>query len=267
MLRRFLPTSLCVLALAATGALAHETWLLPSTFTGEPDSPVSFDLTSGMGFPVSDHAVEADRVAIARARCGSSEGDLNAGSGMAHALRMTYAFPVAGVAVVWLSLAPREIDLKDEEVEEYFAEIGATDKVRETWKALRGKEPWHETYTKHAKTFLVIGKTARDDRSWAGPVGLAMELVPIASPLELHAGGEAQFELRMDGDPIPGVPVGLMTEGSDARSFATTDMAGRVSFHLTRAGRTLVFATHLRRIPDKPGWRSDFSTLTLAVTP
>jgi len=266
MTRRLFP-ALCIFALAATCALAHETWLLPSAFTGEPDSPVSFDLTSGMGFPVPDHAITADRVQIARARCGSSEGDLSAGSGTEHVLRMRYAFPVAGVGTVWLSLAPRDIDLKDDEVEEYFAEIGATDKVRETWSALRGKEPWHETYVKHAKTFVAVGKTARDDRSWASPVGLAMELIPITSPLELKVGGEAQFDLRMDGAPIPGVPVGLMTEGSDARSFATTDMAGRVSFRLARTGRTLVFATHLRRIPDKPGWRSDFSTLTLAVGP
>lgn len=266
MTRRLFP-ALCIFALAATGARAHETWLLPSAFTGDPDSPISFDLTSGMGFPVSDHAIERDRVVIARARCGSSEGDLIAGSGTEHALRMRYAFPVAGLATVWLSLAPRNIDLKDDEVEEYFAEIGATGKVRDTWSALRGKEPWHETYTKHAKTFVAIGDAARGDRSWASPAGLAMELIPLTSPLELTVGGEAQLELRMDGDPVPGVPVGLMTEGSDARSFATTDMAGRVSFRLARAGRTLVFATHLRRIPDKPGWRSDFSTLTLTVAP
>ena len=264
MKQRYVTTVCCLIALAATPALALETWLLPSAFASPPEKPIAFDLTSGMGFPESEHPISALRVVLARAKCGSHQADIVDVEDGKRALRFQQTFPVPGLATVWVSLGMRDIDLTDDQVEEYFKEIGATDNVRAAWSALKGKEAWHETYVKHAKTFVAVGD-ARADRSWASPAGLAMELIPMTSPLELRAGGEAQFELRMDGDPIPGVPVGILVEGGAARRYVTTDGSGRASFKLERPGRTLVFATHLRRDPDGPGWRSDFSTLTLNV--
>ncbi len=54
MMRRFLPMVFCLLLAAPGATLAHETWLLPSVFASPPGRQVSFDLTSGMGFPESD---------------------------------------------------------------------------------------------------------------------------------------------------------------------------------------------------------------------
>lgn len=243
---------------------AHETWLLPATFSSVPERTVAIDLTSGMQFPESEHAIHPDRVQRARFRLGGESVDMKDFNRLDTCLRFTPSFPRAGLATVWVELHPRAIELTEEKVAEYLDEIGAAASVRATWAKVKGSEVWKETYTKHAKTWVAVGGGAVD-RSWQEPVGMAFELVPLTDPIGLQVGQKASFRLLRGGKPFPGATVGLLTEGAKDRILHTTDEDGQVAFRIERAGKLLVFAVDLRRTKAGDGWESDFTTVTLPV--
>jgi uncharacterized GH25 family protein len=54
-----------LLLLFAGSAGAHDTWLLPETFSVAPGAELVFELTSGGEFPALDTAIEPERVARA----------------------------------------------------------------------------------------------------------------------------------------------------------------------------------------------------------
>jgi hypothetical protein len=182
---------------------------------------------------------------------------------------LRYSLPLAepGVAVVWVELAPRALDLKPGLIDKYLHEIGATDTMGPRWRARPEPKAWHEVYRKHAKTFVRTGASAPGDSSWREPVGMELELVPESDPTSLATATEFSLFLLKDGRPLAGLPVAAERGVGDARqrSFATSDAAGRVTFRIDRPGPWLFAATELRE--KGAGWESDFTTLTLVVAP
>lgn len=242
--------------LAAATATAHETWLIPARFDAAPSEVVSFDLTSGMDFPERGTPAPADRIAQAVYRLGGTNGRLT----------LSQSFATSGIATVWVDLKPREIELNDAEVAEYLDEIGASDATRALWARRKGRVPWKETYTKHAKTFVAVG-FVDGDRSWAEPAGDGFELVPLDNPLSARAGGRLAVRVLDRGEPLANAPVGLMVEGSKERIFRTTDPKGEATFPLPRAGAALLFAVDLRPSADGARWTSEFTTATFRILP
>ena len=250
----------------AASASAHETWIMPSSFTVKPGEDIRFDVSSGMAFPQLESPIRTDRVARAMYRLGPGHTSMKSMTPMETSLSIRQKLPQAGVATVWLDLDPKEIVLDEKQVAEYLDEIGATDELRSKCAARKDKGTWKETYTKHAKTFVVVGEPG-DDRSWAGSVGSPLEIVPVTSPFEATAGGEVTVELRVLGTPLAGLPVGVMVEGSAERVFRTTGADGRVTLPAARVGRALIFAVRLVPADDGSSWRSNFSTMTFAIRP
>lgn len=253
-----------LVAIVASVASAHETWLIPTTFSAKVDEELRFDVSSGMAFPRLESPIRAERVDGARFRIGTDAAAVTSLKTLKTSLELRHAFKSAGVATVWLDLKPKEIALTDPQVAEYLDEIGATEELRTTWAARKGRLPWKETYTKHAKSFVAVGDI-NDDRSWATGTGSPLELVPMSSPFEAKAGGELTIELQAGGKPVPGLPVGLLVEGSKQRVFRTTNADGRARFPIARAGRALLFAVRLVPSADGSSWNSDFCTMTFAI--
>lgn len=164
-----------------------------------------------------------------------------------------------------MSLAPKEIRLSDDKVAKYLDEIGAGEALRRRWAAQKGRVPWRETYTKHAKTFLSVGRPT-GDRSWQNPVGLRFEIVPVGDPLSARTGERFAVRILHDGAPLAGIPLGIVFEGSGgARTFQTGDAKGTAVFPLARAGNAMIFSIDLRPDSDGTAWRSDFTTMTFRV--
>lgn len=243
-------------------ANAHETWLLPATWMCPVNQMVTLDLTSGMEFPEPDHSIKPDRVAEARVRLGDTTINLKNFEAGTHSLRIIEPLPREGLATIWLSLRPREIELNAKQVAEYFAEIDASPEVRAAW--ARQKGPWRETYTKHAKTFVAAGMP-KADPSWKTAVGMGLELVPSTDPLALTAGSEVTFFLLSKGRPLANTSVGIMGSAMPKREFRKSNADGRVTFPIAKAGSYLVFAVDLRPVNGGETWLSDFTTVTIKV--
>lgn len=257
---------IAVSILLARPAAAHDTWILASRPRVTPGTKVSFDLTSGMAFPANETGVKPDRLARASSRLGETVSDLAREAAGKKALRLNARFSKPGIAAVWVESKPRSLELKPAEVKEYLEEIGAWDSIGRKWES-GGKGKWRESYSKHAKTYVRVGRPEGDD-SWSRPVGMGFELVPETDPTQLIAGGEFPLRLLKDGQPIPDLAVGLLAGNAKSGSLSKTDSEGRVRLRLERGGWWLIRATVLEP-SSKPDldWESRFTTLTLFVAP
>ena len=256
----FIATSLALCA----SAFAHDTWLSPSTYSARTGQAITFDLTSGMEFPTLDAAVKPERVANAGFRLGSETGELKGFAPAPNALRFEHSFSSPGVATLWLQLAPKDIELTDDDVAHYLEEARAPDEVQRAWAAQKGREKWKELYTKCAKTCVIVGDPA-NSLSWKQPVGLALEFVPVTTPAELSVNTSAKFTLLRNGKPLANAAVALHSEGDAGPRFEKTDAEGVVTFQLEKAGPTMLATVHLRPPTAGKPWQSEFSTLTFNV--
>ncbi|HTG31554.1 MAG TPA: DUF4198 domain-containing protein [Thermoanaerobaculia bacterium] len=260
---KLLPALLC--AALATAAFAHDTWLVAQRSTVPTGGSVTLDLTSGMAFPALDYAIKPDRVARASVRLAGKTSQIKGRKSAAHSLRFSAPLAETGIATVWVELAPKSLDLTSPQVKEYLDEIGASPEIRRAYETAPEPRRWREVYAKHAKTFVRVGQP-QEDRSWAEPVGMDLEIVPEKDPSTLHAGDELPVLVIRQGKPAASFPVGLVREGDAHGTLKATDAAGRVTFRLDRASRWMLRGTDLRR-STKPAtdWESDFTTLTLVV--
>jgi uncharacterized GH25 family protein len=247
-------------------AAAHDTWLQPRRTAVLPGTIAQLDLTSSDKFAVFDNAIKPDRIEAARARLNGKTFDIRPGAPEKKSLELRVALPDPGVATLWLSLAPQSIEMNRKQVQHYLDEIDAPPLLTQAWFAGKGAKPWREIYSKHAKTFVRVGRP-KGDRSWSEPVGMALEIVPERDPTTLRAGDEFPVSVFKNGTPLIDFSLGIMREGRTNRAFKKTDAAGRAVFKLARAGKWLLRGTELRS-SNKPGidWESDFTTLLFVVT-
>jgi uncharacterized GH25 family protein len=257
--------SLALILSAALAVSAHDTWLLARRVFVAPGASVWLDLTSGMAFPILDYAIKPERVSMARFRLNGHTREIAARTSARKSLALHVPLSAAGVATFWVELKPKSLELTPEQVAEYFDEINASGELRHSWANAGGTKRWREIYTKHAKTFVRVGR-ADADRSWSQPVGLALEIVPETDPTALKAGDNFTVRVLKNGAPLPDFSLGIVREGNILGEFQKTDAAGRVSFRLARSGKWLMRATELRPA-NKPDteWESDFTTLTIQV--
>jgi hypothetical protein len=264
-----------LLCAVATAAQAHDTWLLPANLRVPVGREVRMGLTSGMAFPADDFAILPARVKRADVRLGGATRSLPAPRSGALALVYRWVPRTPGVATVAVSLAPRALTLRGALIEEYLAEIDASPAIRAEW---TGSAPWREVYTKHAKTFVRVDAatppadapdSSGRDTSWAQPCGLDLELIPALDPTRLRAGDSLPVRVLYRGRPLADFAVGAEAESGRAPvAFARTDGAGVARVALPVAGRWLLKGTQLRRVHERDvDWRSDFTTLTIAVAP
>lgn len=243
------------LVLPATAASAHDTWLAATAHV-EPRSLLRMELTSGGAFPQLERPAQPERLVTSSCRLGGAEVAMGVGPAWQYALRLRAWMASPGVAVCRVALAPRALELAPADAAHHLAEIGAAAKVPE-----RGR--WRETRAQYAKAVVRVGDAP--DESWTEPVGLALELVPLADPTRLRAGGALRVRLLKAGRPLAGLPLRAAARGRPSVHVAT-DAAGEAAIALPAAGPWLIAGTDLRPSATRPGeWESDSTTLTLDV--
>lgn len=265
-MKRSLPILLAFwLGFIAWPAGAHDTWLQPRRVSVLPGTIAQIDLTSGDKFAAFETAIKADRIEVARARLNGKTIDIAQRAPEKKSLELRVALSDPGVATLWLSLAPKSLELNQKQVRHYLNDIDAPALLAQAWYAGKGSKPWREVYTKHAKTFVRVGRP-KADVSWSQPVGMALEIVPEKDPTALRAGDELPVRVLKNGAPLPDFSLGIVREGKTNRAFQKTDAAGRAVFKLARSGKWLLHGTELRS-SRKPAtdWESDFTTLSFEV--
>jgi hypothetical protein len=253
-----------MLASWASSAAAHDTWLLPARFDLPAGGRIELDLTSGMGFPAPESSVQPNRLAATGLRIAGRTLPLDAGNPDKTALRLSVRTSGTGVAALWIATRPRTLSLTSAEVQEYLREIGAAEEVESRW---RRQQRWRETYVKLAKTYVRVGQPTGDP-SWHEPVGLQLEIVPLADPTTLLVGSELSVQVLRDGKPLPRFSVSALPSATIEPIMRRTGGDGRAVFSLDRPGPWLLRGTLIEpsSSPDAD-WQSLFTTLTVQVAP
>lgn len=257
---------IALLAFTTSIGLAHDTWIVPNRFHLRAPGAVKISLTSGMAFPTLDTAIKPDRIAVASVRTARGVTDLKSISSADKALELRTRLAGSGVAVFWVALNPRPIELQPDDVQHYLEEIGAPPAVQASWQRSETKR-WNERYVKHAKTFVRVGSSPGANH-WADPVGMRLELVPEQDPTRAKPGDRLTFALLNAGKPLAGQAVYVVREGEAEALKRTTDGTGRISFVIPRSGKYMVRSTVLRESNEpETDWDSDFTTLTFNIQP
>jgi len=253
-----------MLASWASIAAGHDTWLLPARFDLPAGGRIVLDLTSGMGFPASGSSVQAARLAATGLRIAGRTMPLDTGNPDNTALSLSVRASGTGVAALWIATRPRTLSLAPTEVQEYLREIGAREEVESRW---RRQQRWRETYVKLAKTYVRVGQPTAD-QSWREPVGLALEIVPLADPTTLLVGSELSVRVLRYAKPLPRFSVSAVSSATNEPVMRSTDGDGRAVFALDRPGPWLLRGTLIEpsSSPDAD-WQSVFATLTVRVEP
>jgi uncharacterized GH25 family protein len=245
---------------------AHDTWILSRKAAVAAGEVARFDLTSGEKFPALESAVAPDRIARSGLRVRGKTLRFRGRDTEKNALLLTRAIETPGIAVAWVELKPKSIDLTPDEVAEYLAEIGYAESLGKD-RAAKASSRWREIYRKHAKAFVRVGH-GETDRPWRDPVGMALEIVPESDPTALTQGASLSVRVLAGGKPLAGFPLAAVSSGSPDRALAQTDAEGRVRIVLDRAGPWLLAGTKLSpSARPEADWESDFTTLTVWVAP
>lgn len=254
------------LALMLTTAMvsvsfAHDTWIVCTPPAIKSGATVSLHVTSGMAFPAYDTAPEAERIKSCEWRIGGRQGSLSEFKKGPKSLVVSGRVTTDGVAVLYAEFEPKEIDLTPAEVDEYMDEIGAPEGVRRAWKD-SGDDTFHETYRKHAKTYLRVGESG-DAEGCLGPVGFNIDFLLERDPTTLKVGDTLIVKVIRGGDELEGFSVGAVRANGKA-TLERTSKSGKVSIGIDAPGWWMVRGTELRRNADGT-WESDFTTLTFFV--
>ena len=257
--------ALVVGTLLATDGSPHDTWLLPRAAAPSPSRVVTVDLTSGMNFPQPEIPVQPDRLVKAKMRLRGKVTDVTDFQLAERSLLLRATATESGLAAIWVQSKLRSIELKPDEVLEYLDEIGASADVRKAWREAPEPKRWRESYSKGAKVYIRSGPDD-EQKAWAEPVGLPLEILPETDPTRLRVGSELSVRVLRNGATAKGFSLGLVGEGETSATAYVTDEQGRARLRLPRAGRWLVRGTDLRRSSaTDTDWESCFTTLTLEV--
>ena len=263
-----LTVSSCLIFLlaASSPADAHDTWIIPSSWTPAAGETLSIDLTSGMHFPDLESPMKPERIGNSGVRIGSTVRPLLIGPSLEKSLRLQAPVDTAGLVTIWAEAMPRFIELGPKEVDEYIQEIGADASVGLAWDSMPEPRRWTEIYSKHAKA-LALTRGAKSDSSWGRAVGMGFEIVPLNNPLVVRRGGFLTVAALLHGSPAAGQRLFARVQGGPPAIGATTDAQGRARFKLA-PGLWMISGTRLMKSASPEAiWSSDFTTLTFWISP
>jgi hypothetical protein len=256
-----------VLVLTAVPLSAHDFWLGASNWFPEPGS--TFAISAGVGerFPTRlDFKTPANWFDDWRV-IGPS-GDVRVSRTFERrdlAMVADVTLPRTGAFLAVMRVAPRTIDMKADEFNDYLKEEGLMDALAERRGLGEANRPAKERFSRYAK--LAIRSGDGSAAHLTRPVGVKAELVPAADPTSLRSGETFTLQLLVDGRPVPNAAVYAAVDGG---AFPRqTDAAGRVTFTIDREGEWLVKAVHMQRLsktfPPGPDWESYWITLAFRV--
>lgn len=262
------------LAGLATPASAHDTWVRPLPARVVPGQPLTAEMSAGHGLtPLSAPKRRRERTLLllgaggrrkprARRRCGKRALAEFASPPFGRVGR------VGGVCCLALATHPVTIEIDDEGVDGYLAEVQPPASIMQAWHVQRARgEPWVELYAKEAKGYLRASSSrGRSGATWQRVQRLnhQLEIVPLTDPTRAKPRKQLKVELREVGLPLPDIALRLFDRRGER--VMRTDAAGRAALPVRCRGRQLI-ATTVLHLPAQTGapWTSRFATLSYTV--
>ena len=263
-LRRLGMMLVVALALSSAPLLAHDMWILPTTFSPESGEIVGVRLRVGqdlLGDPLPRDPALVNQFVVVDAE-GRKPVVGRDGADPAGFLRVA----VPGLLVVGYRSNPSPIVLSADTFNQYVKEEGL-DAVA----ALRSRRNQtnagaREIFARCAKSLVLAGAASEAQRDQT--LGFALELVAERNPYALRPGEELPVRLTYENRPLAGALVVALNRANPAQKLtARSDNDGRVRFHLASDGLWLIKAVHMIPAPAHANadWASFWASLTFEL--
>ena len=237
-------------------ALAHETFLLPTQSVWELESNVEVRMASGLSFPDLTWGVSQERISSSTILLNGknvASPSFKDGKGF---LTISFNANEGGVGVVALSSKKRSGDIEHKNTEGYLEEIGASESIKQAFRALPGKPSLHRSYVKHTKSIFCVESCEDSRQLKSKPVGQKLEFVTVND-------GSNRFQLLLDGKPLTSHVVKVRDSAKELYQY-TTDSRGMFSIGEQVSGTVMLAAVAIT-LPEKADglYHSDYATLVL----
>lgn len=250
--------------LASAPLSAHEFWLRPEAFRVAVGEPVGVRVFVGDGFengkPYAHNPRHIRYFRVEPQEAGElagEPGDEPAG---------VFAAATPGLATLVYRSYPSRVTLEAEKFESYLVNEGLEAIVGRRAELGESEKPGIEAFSRCAKSLVEVeGATGEGhDR----PLGLALEIVPLAAPFALEADEELSIQVLWRGEPLASAQVRVFFEGEPDRTFtARTGADGSARVAVGGPGVRLLSVVHMERAD--PGsavdWESTWSSLTFEI--
>ena len=250
-------------AIFARQLAAHDLWLLPPKSAKAKDK-ATVSAISGIKFPKGEGAPDpakfAARIAVDPDGA-STEAEAAGTEGTAGLIAWTPAKD--GIYAIAAKTNPKLITLEADAFNDYLLSDGLAPiyRLRKLEKTL--KEPGVERYSKSPKVLVRVGDGRKGDAT--KPMGLPLEIVPLADPFAKKVGETLQVRAIFDGKALAGATLGWDhdVEGDDVVGTVRTDAKGEAYIPIGQLGLTTIRLTHMTRPKAKDyKWESFWTTLT-----
>ena len=243
---------------------AHDSWLRPAAV--QPGAGlVQLELAVGPRYPQGEFAVAASSIAGGACVEGASgqQRALLPREEQSRQLDLRSRADARQGLACWLELRPHVAEMTSDVVAAYFREIRAPEAAHQAWARQQARGvPWRESYRKSLRVEMPPPDTASAvPAALRQTRGLALEIVPVGTA-PLQARQPATFQVLLEGRPVAGQWVELVSDKGNASVWSRSDAQGLVREVLPAAGQWLARATLLEPpAEDAQPWRSRFSTL------
>ncbi len=274
MVRRLSPI---VLVIAATaGISAHEFWVSAQSWRVMPGQRATILVSVGDRFPIASSFTAPERVESVRLVGPAGEISVTPPFGRErNSLAASVQVPTTpGTYIGVVTIKPRFIEIKAPDFETYLGHEGLDAVIAERARAGESLKAGRERYSRYGKTLIRAGDGA-EAAHVTRPVGLTIELVPLADPTRLKPGDRCRVRLLFEGKPVAGAQVGATYASAKVRPDEwplreRTNAQGEVEFTLNDSGPWLIRSVHMVRrtgetAADAADWESYWASLSFAL--
>ena len=245
----------------------HDLYILPERFFLESPSTLKIGFHNGDAFPESEARPVLNRVRDTNLI--SAAGVLPMTGLRLEGKRATAvgAIQQPGEQILTIRTVPNLITLPSGQFLAYLKEEGLGHVIQWREEHLESSKPGRERYSKYAKSIVLAGES---DGFFNHEIGFPIEIVPERDPYGAKAGEALPVRVNFRGKPAAGLQLEAAWAGkgeSRTTIVGRTDLGGRISVHLERAGLWRLHTLKMERCsePAVADWESLWASLTFEI--
>lgn len=239
----------------------HDLYLMPQKFRPAKGETILLSVHTGDSFPMSEQPVDPARLTAFPALPESSWRMLN---------KATHATVTAqdGSQYFAVQSKARFLEMEPAKFDDYLKEEGLTAQLALRKEKNEANSKSREMYAKFAKTYVVAGNP---NATFSKPLGLKIEIVPLADPAGLKPGARLPVQLLYKGKPLADVQMEIATSTGPTKKAilqiaGRTNREGKLDIAIPSAGKIRLHAVAMDRVSEPThDWESNWASLTFEV--
>ena len=252
---------LACLLLQTPHLIAHDLYLMPSSFFVTPGERILISINNGDSFPQSEIAPKINQLHDTDLITPSAIYNMTSLGVNGKAVQGEVNIKSKGVLILTTRTIPAYINEEPEKFTEYLKHEGLTAILAQQ----QANQPARERYSKYAKALIQSEGT---DEFFSHVVGFMIEIIPEKNPFSLHAGEELPIEVLVRGKPAPDLQIEAARAGTgpaEVKVIGRTDATGHINIPITGPGKWRLHTISMHKCSDPTlgqCWESFWASLT-----